>query len=255
LLILQQAGLAIAPEPLLLDRERYSQPVVVQTWLEGEVSAEPPTTDADWGKLLQHMATVHRVTPAQTDIRLPPAFEHANSVAAGRKLVADQVRLIPPAARPASLQALLQQFEAVHFPAWPEAPVTLCRADSNIGNMIRRNGAWVSVDWEYSGWGDPAFEIAEMMVHPAYIGVPASRWQWLMGAYSDLVEDITAAVRIPVYYQILLVWWVARLARSLYEIPKGLDQRLAHRPSDWLADQQHKYDHYLRLSQSLDFNF
>src|ERR1043165_1862994 len=34
---LQEAGLDLAPIPLLLDRERYSQPVMVQTWLEGEV--------------------------------------------------------------------------------------------------------------------------------------------------------------------------------------------------------------------------
>ena len=30
---LQQAGLHIAPEPIWLDRERYTQPVVVQSWI------------------------------------------------------------------------------------------------------------------------------------------------------------------------------------------------------------------------------
>ena len=33
---LRAAGLAIAPEPVLLDRIRYPQPVVVQTWLDGD---------------------------------------------------------------------------------------------------------------------------------------------------------------------------------------------------------------------------
>jgi hypothetical protein len=45
LLALRQAGLSVAPEPLLLDRRRCAQPVVVQTWLEGEVSSEPPSTE------------------------------------------------------------------------------------------------------------------------------------------------------------------------------------------------------------------
>ena len=45
---LQEAGLDLAPTPLLLDRERYSQPVIVQTWLEGEVLTEPPATEAEW---------------------------------------------------------------------------------------------------------------------------------------------------------------------------------------------------------------
>jgi hypothetical protein len=37
LLALQQAGLWIAPQPVWLERERYAQPVVVQTWLNGDV--------------------------------------------------------------------------------------------------------------------------------------------------------------------------------------------------------------------------
>ena len=47
LLALSQAGLSVAPEPLLLDRSSYAQPVVVQTWLEGEVSGGLPSTDAE----------------------------------------------------------------------------------------------------------------------------------------------------------------------------------------------------------------
>lgn len=48
LLALRQAGLAIAPEPLLLDRNSHALPVVVQTWLEGDVSGTPPRADAEW---------------------------------------------------------------------------------------------------------------------------------------------------------------------------------------------------------------
>jgi hypothetical protein len=42
---------------------------------------------------------------------------------------------------------------------------------------MRRAGAWASVDWENSGWGDAAFEIADMMTHPAYVTVPAALWE------------------------------------------------------------------------------
>jgi thiamine kinase-like enzyme len=31
------------------------------------------------------------------------------------------------------------------------------------------------VDWEYSGWGDPAFELSELTVHLAYEGASNSR--------------------------------------------------------------------------------
>src|SRR3954469_9309531 len=45
LLAPQRGGLPIAPAPLWLDRDRYAQPVVVQTWLEGTVLAAPPDDD------------------------------------------------------------------------------------------------------------------------------------------------------------------------------------------------------------------
>jgi hypothetical protein len=45
---LQQAGLSIAPRPILLDRDHYSQPVVVMTWLPGTPLSRPPTADAEW---------------------------------------------------------------------------------------------------------------------------------------------------------------------------------------------------------------
>ena len=38
LLALQQAKLAIAPKPILLDLNTYQQPIIIQTWLNGEVN-------------------------------------------------------------------------------------------------------------------------------------------------------------------------------------------------------------------------
>jgi len=58
LLALHQAGLSIAPKPILLDRTSYTQPVVVQSWLEGEVVATLPDTGAEWASLLQHFAII-----------------------------------------------------------------------------------------------------------------------------------------------------------------------------------------------------
>ena len=56
---LRQAGLKIAPAPLLLDCERYPLPVVVQTWLEGEVVDAVPASDDDWELLLRRLVAVH----------------------------------------------------------------------------------------------------------------------------------------------------------------------------------------------------
>src|SRR6185295_4315285 len=115
-------------------------------------------------------------------------------------------------------------------------------------NMIRRPGDWASVDWENSGWGDPAFELADAMAHPAYAGVSGARWEWAIDVYCRLVGDPAAATRIATYYPLMLAWWAARLARMLYEVPRGLDRRLVERPHGWEEEMRGKYKHYLELA-------
>ncbi len=251
LLALRQAGLSVAPEPLLLDRERYAKPVVVQTWLMGETSNKPPTTADEWEKLVQHLAMVHSVTPDRTSLRLRRAVVDARSADQGRRIVRQEVTRLPAEVQPTSLQKLVKRFEAAGFPAWSPGEVALCRCDNNVSNFVRRPDGWASVDWENGGWGDPAFDIAQLMTHPAYTGVPPERWIWLAKAYSRMVDDATVSRRIWAYHRILAVWWVARTARYLYESPRGLDKRLVDPPEAWEEEVKANYDHYLRLAESL----
>ncbi len=251
LLALQQAGLPVAPEPILLERLHYSQPAVVQTWLDGRVSSAPPTTDAEWTSLLQHFATVHSLTPDKTDVRLLEAVNNARDVEQGRRVVRGQADLIPAGRRPPSLQALLRRFEAVDFPPWSEPSVALCRADNNIQNVIRRTDGWASVDWEASGWGDPAFDMAELITHPAYIDVPLPRWEWVIATYCEWMGDDRIASRIRVYHRMKLVWWAARTARYLQQGSTEWEGRLVTQPEGWQGAMREKYEHYLVRASAL----
>jgi thiamine kinase-like enzyme len=248
LTVLRQAGLSVAPEPVLLDRGSYAQPVVVQSWLDGEVNDEPPATTAEWHRLLEHLAFVHTVTPDKTSLNLKKSRLHASSAMEAKEVVQRQVARIPERRQDPGLQALLERLQAAQFPDWPVPPVALCRLDNNITNYVRRPGLWASVDWEYSGWGDPAFDVANLLTHVAYMEVPTSRWEAFAAVYCSLVPDATAFLRIQAYCQILLVWWVARLACYLYELPRGLDRRLADWPAGWQEDIGARYRYYLQLA-------
>lgn len=251
LCVLAQAGLSIAPEPVLLDQQSYPAPLVVQSWLPGEVLKAPPATDQAWHSLVAHFAAIHTVTPAMTNTILPVAVLNARSREACRELIQQQIELLPPEAQPGELHTLVCRLEGLLGQDWPAVPPSLCRVDPNCSNFVRRAGAWASVDWENSGWGDPAFEIADLMVHPAYIGVPASRWDWMLDRYCSLVRDPGAPERVRVYRKTMMVWWVARLARTLHEVPRGLDPRLVDRPANWEHDARSKYQHYLCVAQSI----
>lgn len=245
LLALQRAELAIAPEPLWLERNHYNQPVVVQSWLEGAVLPAPPASDDQWQQLLEHYLTVHTVTPATISVTLQPAALNMHSAADGIERIRQQLTYIPQPAQPADLRELVRQIEHTPFPHWPAPPFALCRVDPNTLNFVRRAAAWASVDWENSGWGDPAYEFADLITHPAYAAVPAERWEWLIDAYCARCGNPSAATRIRVYHRLMLVWWVARLARMIYEVPRGGDQRLVTRPAGWLADTRAKYACYM----------
>jgi aminoglycoside phosphotransferase (APT) family kinase protein len=151
----------------------------------------------------------------------------------------------------AELKALWQKLKRKRYPKCSNVPRGLVHSDPNMLNMIRRTPEWASVDWENSGWGDPAFEIADMITHPAFISVEPERWDWVIERYCVLTGSDQTVERIKIYIQILMVWWVARVARYLYEIPRGLDLRLAERPPYWEAEMQQKYDHYLHAAQRL----
>jgi aminoglycoside phosphotransferase (APT) family kinase protein len=248
LLALSRAGLDLAPLPIFLDPDRYQQPVVVQTWLTGDLVGVAPTSEADWHALIGHYAKFHSITPGLTDIALTAATLTMDSAASGRARITKELLPIPRADQPANLLRLIDALQQIAFPAWPSPPVTLCRSDPNPQNFLRRPVGWASVDWEYSGWGDPAFELADLLSHPAYLGVSPSRLDALVDAYDPRSTDRTFGTRVQTYYRLMLVWWSARFARLLYEGSRGLDRRLATRPAGWQAEAEANYAAYLRLA-------
>ena len=250
---LRQAGLDVAPEPVLLDRTTFNQPVVVQTWLASETGSVPET-DEDWQAMARHLASIHSVTPGNSGLNLPNCSIDARTAEQAKARLREQVALLPQPAQPEALRALVHRLDVVRFSDWDTAPVTLCRLDNNIANYVRRSGTWASVDWEYSGWGDPAFDVANLITHVEFRQVPHERWEWFVDRYCALLpDDETAPARIRTYCEILLVWWVARLARYLHDIPSGRDQRLAVWPEGWREDINAKYAHYVRRAERVGY--
>ncbi|MCU0497834.1 MAG: aminoglycoside phosphotransferase family protein [Anaerolineae bacterium] len=251
LTILDQLGVAIAPRPVLLERERYSLPVVVETWLTGEVIDAAPTTFEEWDGLLTHLAAIHAIRPQMTSHKLSVPVLNADSVTACHEIVQLQWRYMHPDAQTPPLHDLFARFERALFPDWELTPASLCRCDPNPSNFVRDAGRWYSIDWEYCGWGDAAFEIGDIMAHPSYREVSDAQWDAVIDRYCQLCNDRSCAIRIRVYHQTMIVWWVMRFARLLYEVPRGLDPRLMQRPPDWIEQTERKFAIYLARAEQL----
>lgn len=241
---LQAAGMAIAPTPVLLDRDRYPQPVVVQHYMPGNVSFLPPATQDEWHHLIAHYAAIHSLKQGNVAIELRPAVINMSSAAMGLQMIREQRDYVPPAARPPSLDTTIARLEQINFPSWPPPTLALCRVDANTTNFVRRPESWASVDWENSGWGDPVFELADLWTHPAYAAVPIEQRDWVVAMYCAQTGDPTTHERVRSYTVLMLIWWMARIARLLYEVPLGRDQRLVARSSDWATKTKRQYEEY-----------
>ena len=249
--VLQDFGLDITPEAVLLDRDGLSQPVMVQTWIGGKNSADLPHAEADGARWVEHMATIHTVTPDSTEAELRPAVLTSFTAAEALALVGRHLARIPAIERPGEMSNLVERCLTKSFPSWPRPSPTLCRVDSAIQNFVRLPDRWYSVDWENAGWGDPAFETADLLNHAAHIDMTNERRDWFVKQYCQRCSDPSMATRIWTYQKILVVWWVVRTYRYLYEMPRGLDPRLAQMPDNWEAVIQAKYEHYLAWGSAL----
>ncbi|MEM8863506.1 MAG: aminoglycoside phosphotransferase family protein [Chloroflexota bacterium] len=253
---LHAAGIDTTPQALWLDESSYQQPVVIQSWLDGQTLEGIPADRAGWSQLVDHFVTIHSVKKAAKFDQVPNAVLGFQNGAQGKQMVLEFAELLPRHARPSKVQDLLNWFANWAPPSFPQAQLALCRSDANWRNFIQQEHKLASVDWENSGWGDPAFEIADLMTHPAYEGVSQSDWDFVVKLYAERSEDPTAQVRIKTYTLQMLMWWVIRWARYLHEIPLGKDQRLAKRSDDWKPHTERKLGlEIARLEKAIEENF
>lgn len=252
LLALHQADLKIAPLPLaLVSENNRDRQIVVQTWLDGDVRPEPPQTDEEWEHFLEHILLTHAVLPEATAVSLPAATlyaTHPDQILDYVKsyIYKHQLQNQEP------LAELVAKLETKKYPRWPVVQKTLIHCDSNPRNFVRRPSGWLSVDWENSGWGDPALEIADVMAHAGMMPVPLARWQAFVAAYGARCSDSTVVSRIWAYYPLIVTLWVAIFSKGMYDLAHDVPHdRLAPRPSDWAKTLPVKYNHYLNLAYSV----
>ena len=253
LTIMAEKSASLAPKPLLLDRDRYPQQVIVQSWVEGESSDAAPETDAAWKALSRHLLEIHSlpIGPGHSAIR--PVVMTVNSAADLLRAISFQHSCLPRIKWPQAVNDLVDRAHALSWPSWPNPPLRFCRGDPNIRNFIRRPLSWGSVDWEYSGWGDPAFELADFLVHANHIAWPRRQTRRLVDLYSDQSSDTAIRERIAVYESLMLIWWTLRLGRFLLEARPGRDKRLVESSQSWYQERLELHKRYRQLaSDALD---
>jgi aminoglycoside phosphotransferase (APT) family kinase protein len=237
---LHAAGLSLAPEPVAYAADGpLPQPTVVYRWVEGTSLGGGTMTDDALAQLVASLSQVHRTPPAP-GIELLPAWHQPVSYQAYLKEIHSfigQVRDWANSQRSAAhdlpgwiadlpkLTPLLEETvrRAEAFAAGKDGAgaypfPALVRVDGNLDNVLRDvSGALWFVDWEYSGLGDSAYDLAELRWHPRGRGVSQNQWEAALAAYQPHPADTTFRARLEVYSRLLPAWWVGRSAVHLLQ--------------------------------------
>lgn len=88
----------------------------------------------------------------------------------------------------------------------PAAQV-LGRGDPSLDNLLWDGARLTLLDFEYSGWTDPAYELADLVEHPQSRATPDATWDAFMDRFA--LDDATRARHLAAR-GMLAFFWLAR---------------------------------------------
>jgi len=253
LCLLQEAGLDIAPQPLWLDDSCtiVPFPAVAYRWLPGEPLSSLPTAQ-QLAALLDSFQRLHTLQPGDfEDHDLPDAWAHwfdfelylaelhdflakygswlAASDPDGQELHDRLARLVNDCAEVVRTAGVNPGRESV--------PLCLCRVDPNLANTVWSGDSRLRwVDWEFSGWGDPALDLAEVRWHAASVGLSRAQHAWLRDNYHRPADDPSFEERLAVWDHLRATRWPFLILRWLWSEHHGPDRVRLTRPAADLAE-------------------
>ena len=224
-------------------------PAVAAEWIAGQ-PLESPWTSPKLAALLASVQLMHTCRPdrMQAQADLLPAYFHWFSPA---PYLADlsglSQRYLPwLAQQPPDGAQLAAQTQAMLAAAWPrlaqpaaepllaDAPLCLVHVDPNPANaLLGPDGRLRWVDWEYSGWGDPALDLIELVWHDGFYDLTREQRDWLVANYRPAQGDESFYDRLAYWEDLLAARWALLLLRSWWAALNGADRlRLGRIPMD-----------------------
>jgi aminoglycoside phosphotransferase (APT) family kinase protein len=199
------AGSGIAPDPVHFDRS--SPAVVVMTRASG--SSLP--AGALGQEHAQAIGSVHRLVHATVpEYRRPPAHSGLRNArtslmqGGGQPKWTDPSDAIDVVARAwRAAQAWIADADIDHL-ASPER-LRFSRGDPNVSNYLWSEDGLVLIDWENSGYNDPALELADMAEHASTRALGEDFWTSLADA-----TELTPADRARVVHgrRLMACFWL-----------------------------------------------
>lgn len=246
--ILEATGLDVAPQPLWLDESCtvVSYPTVAYQWMSGSPLG-PELTSQQLTALIESLQHIHGVRPGDlAGYELADAWFHwfdfepyldelhgllaehgpwlIHAERRGRELYARLGRLVEGCAQ------VVARSDA--DPHRAQVPQRLCRVDPGLANALWcDDGRLRWVDWEYSGWGDPALELADLRWHVSLEELSPAEHDRLRDGYLRPAGDVGFEKRLAVWDRLISTRWACLILRWLRSAHEGPDRERLTQPT------------------------
>ncbi len=207
--LLAARGLDVAPRPRRYAPDR-DPPAVVMEFVPGTpLSCQPPGRRESLA-LVEALRPVYAITPATADYPYPMIGRPADRIARVR-LLAKQVGARPEEPLAAAVLPLVREWLAGDDEAilLAPAPPVFARGDPNFANCLWDGARVRLVDFEYAGWSDLAFELADLVEGLWAQRIGDDQWADLLprlGLRGGDRPRFEAARRLCAVFWLFLIW-------------------------------------------------
>ncbi len=240
---LEDAGLDIAPRPLGIDKTctRLPFPAVLYRWLPGN----PLPTKLSQEHLTALLESIHQVQSLPRSYPLDHAWFHwfafqpyLEEMETFLPRYGPYLKALDPEGtslcqRIENLLNRCAEIVAVTSvdPGSEVIQLRLCRVDCNLANaVLGPDGRLRWVDWEYSGWGDPALELADYRWHAGSAGLSEEQHRTMRENTPHPEDDPGFEERLTVWDALIVTRWCLLTLRTLWTAHNGLDRLRLSQP-------------------------
>lgn len=175
LTLLTQRGHPRVPQPVWRS-DRDDHPAIVMTYAAGTplggIHLQPPHLDA----LAAALTDLYSITPTDVTDAL---LEVTTPATAMLQRLHDTCTPLAAGAEQRKLVDLWRRWSAGPDPDLFRAPLpqqVFGRGDPSLANAVWDGAELTLLDFEYSGWTDPAYELADLIEHPQSRATPDHTW-------------------------------------------------------------------------------
>lgn len=224
--LLTSRGCFYPPRPFHYDADS-NPPVVVMEFVDGRGLGNQPLNKAHLSALVDALQEMYAITPALASDPLGPVVGDAHG----------WIRFLRRGERdiePSTLDVLAYE-EHTLLRTWLQgtdpailmesAPLVFSRGDPNLANCLWDGQRLRIVDFEYSGWNDRAFDLADLVEHIQSRRTPDEEWGWFVEQFGLSREErirFQAAQRLAA-----LFWMIKSWPKGVSELDSPERQRFA----------------------------